>query len=122
MVELALVALPYFFIIFIIIETGLFILSYHAVTLAAHEGARSAAVRDVTEADIRDVTAAAIQTRARNLGLLLKSTPNVEVLSVSDEDGPRVCVTVSYRYLPILNLLGAFDLKAKSCMPRLKNT
>ena len=107
MVELALVALPYFFIIFIIIETGLFILSYHAVTLAAHEGARSAAVRDVT--------AAAIQTRARNLGLL-KSTPTV----VLSDTGDPVCVTVSYRYQPILNLLGEFDLRAKSCMPRLK--
>lgn len=107
MVELALVALPYFFIVLTIIETGLLILSYHAVTLAAHEGARNAAVRDAT--------IPAIQSRARDLGLL-KSTPTV----VLTDSGDPVCVTVSYLYRPLFNLLGAFDLRAESCMPRLK--
>jgi Flp pilus assembly protein TadG len=111
-VEFALIAMLYFTVIFLIIETGLLIRQYNTVALVAHEGARHACVRkDITDADVQDY----IQKRLNMLGL-----PDTPVLIIT-RPTEQICIKVTYSWSPITpivgRVLGTIPLTKNACMP-----
>ncbi len=111
-VEFALIALLYFTVIFLIIETGLLIRQYNTVALVANEGARYACVRkDITDADVQDY----VQKRLNMLGL--PDTPELIITRPTDQ----ICIKITYSWSPITpivgRVLGTIPLKKNACMP-----
>ncbi len=111
-VEFALIAMLYFTVIFLIIETGLLIRQYNTVALVAHEGARYACVRkDVTDATIQNF----VQQRLNMLGL--PGTPGLTITRPTDQ----ICIKITYSWSPITpivgRVLGTIPLKKNACMP-----
>ncbi len=114
-VEFALIALLYFTVIFLIIETGLLIRQYNTVALVANEGARYACVRkDITDSDVQDY----VQKRLNMLGL-----PGTPALNITRPTVPtnQICIKITYSWSPITpivgRLLGTIPLKKNACMP-----
>ena len=109
-VEFALIALLYFTVIFLIIETGLLIRQYNTVALVAHEAARYACVRkdDSTVPNF-------VQQRLNMLGL--SGTPGLVVTRPTDQ----ICIKVTYSWSPITpivgRVLGTIPIKKSACMP-----
>lgn len=109
-VEFALIALLYFTVIFLIIETGLLIRQYNTVALVTHEAARYACVRkdDSTVPNF-------VQQRLNMLGL--PGTPGLVVTRSTDQ----ICIEVTYSWSPITpivgQILGTIPITKNACMP-----
>lgn len=111
MVEFALIALLYFTVIFLIIETGLLIRQYNTVALVTHEAARYACVRK-DDSKVPDF----VQQRLNMLGL-----PDPHVLSVT-RSTEQVCIEITYTWVPITPIVGRIlgtkiPLTKNACMP-----
>ena len=110
-VEFALIAMLYFTVIFLIIETGLLIRQYNTVALVAHEAARYACVRK-DDSKVPDF----VQQRLNMLGL-----PDPHVLSVT-RSTEQVCIEITYTWVPITPIVGRIlgtkiPLTKNACMP-----
>lgn len=114
-VEFALIAMLYFTVIFLIIETGLLIRQYNTVALVAHEGARYACVRkNVTDETIQNF----VQQRLNMLGL--PGTPGLTITRLTNPI-PTICIKITYSWSPITpivgRVLGTIAIKKNACMP-----
>lgn len=115
-VEFALIAILYFTVIFLIIETGLLIRQYNTVALVAHEGARFACVRkDVTDETIQNF----VQQRLNMLGL--PGNPEECAVTRPTNPIPTICIKITYSWSPITpivgRVLGTIPIKKSACMP-----
>lgn len=124
-VEFALIAMLYFTVIFLIIETGLLIRQYNTVALVAHEGARFASVhKDKTDENVQN----SVQGRLNELGLpgtleLTDTCPSDQncIMVTRPTTPDRVCIKITYRWSPITpivgRVLGKIPLTKNACMP-----
>ncbi len=93
-VEFALVAIPFLFLVFTMIEFGRYVMIYQILTDAAREGARKAVVESATPAEVE----ASVNT------LLSQCKLSAATVDVSPDDftplwmGDSVTVTVSVSY------------------------
>lgn len=127
-VEFALVALWFFFVLFLIIETGLMIREYNTIALVAQEGARRGSmIAEVAEGGANDEMAAWVLARLHALGL--PGTPTITprvTAAAADPSGwgnINFCIEIRHRYSPIIpllaigDLLNAMPLQKEACMP-----
>jgi Flp pilus assembly protein TadG len=116
-VEFALIAMLYFTVIFLIIETGLLIRQYNTVALVAHEGARYACVRkNVPDETIQNF----VQQRLNMLGL--PGTPGEFAVTRPTNPIPTICIKITYNWVPITPIVGRvlgtkIPLTKNACMP-----
>ena len=93
-IEFALVAIPFLFLTFTMVEFGRYVMIYQILTDASREGARRAVVESATPDDVEE--------RVQNL--LDESTLSVATVDVSPDDfsdlwlGDPVTVTVTVSY------------------------
>jgi Flp pilus assembly protein TadG len=93
-VEFSLVAIPFLFLVFTMVEFGRYVMIYQILTDAAREGARAAVVESATPADV--------ETRVQNL--LDQCTLSEATVAVTPNDfsnlwlGDPITVTVSVSY------------------------
>jgi Flp pilus assembly protein TadG len=113
MVEFALISPIFFFMFFAIIEGGWLLYNQNAITNAARDGARYAAVHGTESqglSDPADVAAYTVDTddvKAAIVKRLSISNPDSIQVTVSEPDGDmapgnHVKITVSYRYIPLI--------------------
>ncbi len=128
-VEFALIAVFFFSIIFLIIETGWFIWQYNTVTLVAQEGARyGSLIPDVADSSKNPAILAKIKDSvAERLSAL--GQPGPYDLAVETAEPPAtapdkfLCVTITYYYHaliqfgPLQDLLNGMRPTKVSCMP-----
>ena len=121
-VEFALIAVFFFSIIFLIIETGWFIWKYNTVTLVAQDGARyGSLIPDVAAGGSDPAIETWVADRLSALG-----QPGPYTLTAGAEGTAPdnlLCVTIAYNYHaliqfgPLQDLLDGMGLTKKSCMP-----
>ena len=127
-VEFALIALWFFFVVFLIIETGLMIRGYNTIALVAQEGARRGSM-------IADVAAGGANeamrdwTLARLHALGVPGTPIITPTITAAAAAPpgwgniNFCLEIQHTYSPVIplaaigDLLNAIPLHKESCMP-----
>ena len=124
-VEFALIAVFFFSIIFLIIETGWFIWKYNTVTLVAQDGARYGSLIPDVAAGGSDTTIETwVATQLSRLGQPGPYDITVETAEPSATAPDNLlCVTIAYNYHaliqfgPLQDLLDGMGLTKKSCMP-----
>ena len=127
-VEFALVAVWFFFIVFLIIETSLMIREYNTIALVAQEGARRGSmIADVAEGGAPDDMAAWVLGRLHGLGI--PGTPTITPRVTAATADPlgwgniNFCIEIQHTYRPVIplaaigDLLNAMPLQKESCMP-----
>lgn len=122
-VEFALIAFPFFLLVFGIIEGGRLVFTYHEIQNAAREGARymvahgAFADDPLTPGNTTEVENYVLSKTAGLDRASLEIAP--DWLDGSNEPGKRVAVTVRYQFEPIVGMvLGAdpITLAARSEM------
>ncbi len=121
-VEFALIAVFFFSIIFLIIETGWFIWQYNTVTLVAQEGARRGSLIPDVAGGGSDT---AIETWVADRLSALGQPGPYSIIAETKVTAPdnRLCVTIDYKYHPLIqfgplqDLLDGMEPKKESCMP-----